>query len=228
MPADFITAIATKLATDLIKSGASRLKSVFSDAQQQAFRRAYERAFAEMLKQAATGLSTDDQSHVDDIWRSFVGNPDVANQLLDMALDERPLALDDLRARFELLDFDPSTFQVDFESAMSFFVRGLHEGLQEEAIKPGSPLYNQVSLTKLNTLMRLHEETQKILSPIFTPLQIYEACNKISALVAERLFKNQPVTQRQAITCDNLVTNFHRYTVKRSDIDFPADGFNSM
>jgi HEAT repeat protein len=215
MPADFITAIATKLATDLIKSGASRLKSVFSDAQQQAFRRAYERAFTEMLKQAATGLSTDDQSHVDDIWRSFVGNPDVAYQLLDMALDERPLALDDPRVRFELLDFDPSTFQVDFESAMSFFVRGLHEGLQEEAIKPGSPLYNQVSLTKLNTLLRLHEETHKILSPIFTPLQIYEACNKITALVAERLFKNQTVTQRQAVKAklEDFLTSSQRYAV---------------
>jgi hypothetical protein len=215
MPADLIAALATKLATELIKSGASRLKSLFSDAKQPALRRSYECAFAEMLKQAATGLSADDQSHVDDVWRSFVGNPEVANQLLDMVLDERPLALDDLRARFDLLDFDRSTFQVDFDSAMKSFISGLHVGLQKEAIKPESPLYNQVSLTKLNTLQKLLEETQKTLSPVFTPLQIYQACSKITALVAERLFKSQTVSQRQDVKAklEAFLASSQRYAV---------------
>ncbi len=160
---DFLLNLAANLTCDLLKAAATRLRdAAFGDAQQQALQRACQRAFEAMFGQIVANLDPAMQTHLGDLLGQFVASKEVANRLLDLALTGQPLPMAELRRRFEGLGFDPTTLPVDFDAAMTAFVEALAQALRDEAMEPDSPLYNRVSLGRLDAL-HIEQQGQRTL-----------------------------------------------------------------
>lgn len=164
MTDDFLMNLAANLAYDLLRVVVTRLRNAaFGDAETRALKRTYQRAFESMLAQTAADLDPAAQAHLSDLLHKFVIDEEVASQLLDLALVGHTLSLSRLHYRFETLGFDPTTFPVEFDTAIKAFVEGLTEALHGEAGEPGSPLYNRVSMGLFHQLQVGQHEHQVLL-----------------------------------------------------------------
>ncbi|ABU57694.1 NACHT domain-containing protein [Roseiflexus castenholzii] len=167
-PNDLFTNLAASLAYDLLKAGAARLTTFVSGSpEEQTLRRCYQSAFAAMLSEVTASLDDAHQELVEYILRQFVIQPQVAEGLLALALKGADLPdLPRLRQHFDALGFDRATLPVDFDVALAAFTRGLTEALLDEAVRPGSPLYNRVSLGRVLALHALLQQQGKTLEEI--------------------------------------------------------------
>lgn len=157
-----VVAAGKSLSSSLVKHAAKRLKeAAFGPQETKALRRAYEHAFGVLLGEVAAELDEVNRDHLRALFESFVQKPDVADLLLDLSLSGSELPVEELRARFYEHGFDRETLTVSFDNAMSALVRGLAEGLSDEAIKPESPLYNRVSFGRLIALQLYLEQNQR-------------------------------------------------------------------
>jgi hypothetical protein len=77
------------------------------------------------------------------VMRCFLAADDVADGLLDLALEGREPPLPHLRARFDALDYDRATLPVDFDAALTALTRGLTDALLAAAMAPDSPLHHR-------------------------------------------------------------------------------------
>lgn len=146
---DVLANLAANLAAELVIRSAGRLRDLaFGDAETRALRRAWEQAFREMLEAVAADLAPGARDVLEDVMRGFVAAEGVGDALLELALEgsEPPLAL--LRARFDALEYDRATLPVVLDAALASLTHGLAAALLAEGQKPGSPLYNRVSMVR--------------------------------------------------------------------------------
>jgi hypothetical protein len=187
--ADLFLGIATNLAYDLFTAGAGRLQqTTLGEPQQQELRACYEAAFTAMLQSVGDGLGRDELDLVGDIFRDYVQQPAVSEPLLDLALSDQPPDLAQLAQAFDALDFDRSTLPVDFDAVLRAFHTGLTEALLQRARQSDNPLYNTVSLGRLETILSLlrdlHQSNAEIRHRLGIDRPREEVAKEIEARIA--------------------------------------------
>ena len=120
---------------------------------------------AEMARAESVGENRELLGLLEEQFSSFFGDPEVADAFVEAALTSEPLPVDRLRERFEELGFDPDTFLVSFERAMTVFSLRLAELVEAEASSPDSPINNLVEVAKLSELERTSRELLRRTQP---------------------------------------------------------------
>ena len=158
----FALGIATNLVSDLMAAGARRLRdSAVGDEQQRVIEAVFREATSAMIVELAGsrfgGESRNESALLEDQFGRFFRDPEVAETLLDVALERRPPPLDKLRERFLELGFDPDTFLVSFDRAMQVLAFHLTEGLREAA-RAGTSVHDLVEMNELEAMRRMLQE----------------------------------------------------------------------
>lgn len=154
---EFILALASSLAYDIIKAGANYLKDkALGTAEQRALRNVYRDAFASMLSDVLSDSDEDEQEHIGDLLREFVQEAEIAVQLLDLALSRETPDLDHLKIRFEETGFDAVT--IPFDDLIRALVRGLDDATANEARNAESPLINRLIVGRFDAVLSLLEQ----------------------------------------------------------------------
>ncbi len=84
---DLIVNIATDLVITLFTAGASQLKdATLGDPQERALRSVFDKAFQDMLYKNISDLNSDSAKLVSDILQQFLSVPEVADNILHLAL----------------------------------------------------------------------------------------------------------------------------------------------
>lgn len=172
MLADFLLNLAAGLTQTLLEAGATRLRrAALGSDEDRALRTALQQGFVALLSDADTQmppatLRQDSLNLVTDIFAEFVMQPEVANNLLAMALAGVPPDLPLLALAFDALDFERTTLAIDFTQSLTAFHEGLTHALMKSAQQNGSPLYNQVSLGRILAIQALLQDQQRSLVQI--------------------------------------------------------------
>jgi hypothetical protein len=168
---EIVLSVAPNLTTVLLKAGVRRLgDAALGDAQQRKLEDVVRRALASMLTEMAGAESVGEHRELlallEEQFTSFFGDPEVAYGFLEVALTSEPLPVDRLCQRFEELGFDPDTFLVSFERAMTVFSLQLAELVEAEASSQDSPINNLVEVAKLSELTRTSRELLRRTEPV--------------------------------------------------------------
>ncbi|MFZ1465873.1 MAG: TIR domain-containing protein [Anaerolineae bacterium] len=148
---DFLVNLAAGFTQTLLMALGRR---VLGDPQQRALKRAYQAGFKAMLRTAGSGLSQAELAVVGNVIGRFLGQPTVAQALLDLGLAGAPLDVPALAARWNDAGgpADLVNIRFDFGWGLLAFQQGLSAALIAEASRPDSPLANQVVVNRLVTL----------------------------------------------------------------------------
>jgi hypothetical protein len=155
--------IATNLASTLLVAGGRRLgERALGNEQEQALQNAFAGATAAMLVEIARHADLDRNfpGRLEEQFNSFFGDRRVAETLVDSALGSRTPPVDELRRRYERLDFDPDALPVSFERAMNVFAFELATRLREDA-RSGGPLAGIVMVADIEAMLGMLEELVK-------------------------------------------------------------------
>ncbi|HEX2905906.1 MAG TPA: toll/interleukin-1 receptor domain-containing protein, partial [Phototrophicaceae bacterium] len=139
--------IAVNLAYDLLKQGASLLHTgLRGDPQLRTLHAAYKQAFQVALETILKDASSAEIENTERELKRFIQQPGIRHLLLDIALSERRPALDELQAEAGI------TFSLLTLRVMDAFLAELVVELRVQAEDAESPLYNLVSLGKLEQI----------------------------------------------------------------------------
>ncbi|MGA9350536.1 MAG: hypothetical protein WBW48_17285 [Anaerolineae bacterium] len=210
---DFLFNLPAKLAYDLLKTSMTRLhNAAFGDAEQQALRRIYERAFAAMLKAMAPSDDQDTLRHLDSVLRPLLQSPDVSSRLMDIALvkDYRP-SIPDLRARFQAAGralgrdlASLASIQADLDVGLAAFIPTLSEELREEAGRPDGPLHNRVVVRQLDSLHEQHKEITLLVQQVLAGQS--ESAEKLRKIEQEILVALERAIGQRIVKIDGDVS----------------------
>jgi len=163
MSNEFILALASNLAYDLLKAGSKYfLKYSFSNVEQRALQRIYEDAFVIMLTEVLSDANEDEQKHIGDLFREFVRESDIAIQLLDLALSKETPSLENLKSSFELAGFDTET--IPFDDLIHALIKGLEDAAVSEARNANSPIINRLIVGRFDALYGQLDDLKALLS----------------------------------------------------------------
>jgi hypothetical protein len=159
---EFIATLASSLAYDIIKAGATYLKDkALGTAEQRAMRNVYRDGFASMLADVLSNFDEDEQEHIGDLLREFVQKSRIAVQLLDLALSREVPNLENLKIRFEEMSFDAET--IPFDALMQALIKGLDDATADEARNADSPLFNRLAVGRFDAvLQRLNQLDERL------------------------------------------------------------------
>ena len=153
MAEPLIASLATKLAAQVVKASAPRLKErVLGSDEQRAFSQALQRAFAATLTETDRGGAA--PGDLEGQLSEYFGAPEVAGALVDVALERRAPNLPELADRLWLLGFDASTFPIDLVAIVSTLAEELAREIRSDARRSESVLFNEVVLSELDALRR--------------------------------------------------------------------------
>lgn len=169
---DFRLNLAAGLTQTLLEAGARRLsQAALGTDEDRALRAALAQGFNALLAEADAQLPPGELRQetlrlVGDIFTEFLSAPEVADNLLAMALAGAPPDIPRLVSEFAALDYDPATLPVDFERCLTAFHRAMTAALVATAIHAGSPLFHQVSLGRTLAIQALLEDQQRSLAAV--------------------------------------------------------------
>jgi hypothetical protein len=178
VPEPFLTTAAAKLsgplASVVLRSARGRVLGTEDE-------RALQKCLAGAIRNTLIALSSDRAVSEDAPTMGLIathmerllGDPVVAEALVDVALESREPPLVLLRERAEVVGLDVATFPVDFDLLMIVLARELTEELRIEARKSSGRLFHRVALTQLDLLSdRIATLEQSHQSPAFGPVSI--------------------------------------------------------
>jgi hypothetical protein len=152
--------IATNLASTLLVAGGRRLgQQALGNDQEQALKNAFAEATAAMLVEIARHADLDRKflDHLKEQFNGFFEDRWIAETLVDVALDSEAPPVDELRRRYEQLDFDSEALPVSFERAMHVFAFELATRLRDDA-RSGGPLAGIVMVADIEAMRGMLEE----------------------------------------------------------------------
>lgn len=146
-----LTAFAINVASAVFVAGAARIaREAVGEDQERDLRDAFDRASAALLVELARGDVGNRAllERYEEEFRTFFGDPWVAETLVGVALEREAPPLEALRGRFASTGFDPEALTIGFDRAMAIFVRELLARLEENASEGGSlePLMDRADL----------------------------------------------------------------------------------
>lgn len=169
----FILNLAANLAYDLFKAGASRLrKAAIGEVEGMGLRDAYRNAFAAMLGEIPSTIKPEGRDHLASLLQSFVEQPNIAAQLIDLALATEDFAIDEIRAGFFDLGFDVTTLEANFDDLIRSFVKEL--AVQIAAINGPTWTSNHINLTRFAAIQVLLDQQHRSVHEVFETVKLLE------------------------------------------------------
>ena len=164
---DFLVNLAASLTFKLMENAGRYLqRAAFGPPETQALDAAWQAAFAHMLAETAGHLPPERATLLGEVFQAFIDCEGVADDLVALALVGQTPPLADLARRFDALEFDRDTLEVNFPQALAALAAGLAEGLLDQATQPGSPLHNRVHLVRLLAVQQLLAQQQASLAAV--------------------------------------------------------------
>ena len=166
---DFLISLAAGFTQTLLQHAATR---ALGDPQRRALRSAYQAGFEHMLRIAGSGLSQAELGQVGMAVDQILGDPAVAQALLDIGLTGATPDAEQLEQRLRAAS-GPQLVQnirFDFGWGMTAFQQGLTAALLAEAGRPESPLANRVIVNRLDALQSQVRQIVALVPPAQGPV----------------------------------------------------------
>ncbi len=170
---EFAIRLGANLGSGVLKWAGERFRNVvLGDDQSRELRAAGEQAFAAMIEAAGTSREPDADRHAETVLQMVIEDERTASTLLDCALNDSEMPFGEIRSGLAEQGIDVHTLPFDVDSAILAFVRALREELLTRAARPGSPLYNLVSLS---TVQQVREAVRQLAAPGTAPMGAADA-----------------------------------------------------